>query len=278
MGAQTRRVRLVHELIRVRDRAGLSARALGRTLTAEGFKASQGTMSRIEQGRVLPSIPMVRAWLGACGADEAARERIGELAEAAHGETRPWRELLREDRHLQDTARDREQDSVRVRNFQPTIVPGLLQTPEYATHLMPLADVTGATDIDAAVAHRLQRQQALHDKERQFRFVMTEQVLRWAPGPRSILAAQLDRITSLAALGSVDVAVVPVDSSVLVPWHNFVIWEPAVDDPFVTTELVHGEQELHDVEQVALYEQLWERMWKAAAVGDEAVELIRRLA
>jgi hypothetical protein len=265
----------MHELIRVRDRAGISARALGRTLTAQGFKASQGTMSRIEQGHVLPSIPMVRAWLEACGVDEIDRDRIADLAEAAHGETRPWRELLREERHLQDTARGREQNAVRVRNFQPTIIPGLLQTPEYAARLMPLADVTASTDIEAALAARLQRQQVLHDESRQFQFVMTEQVLRWAPGPRSILAAQLDRIASLARLDSVDVAVVPIESPALVPWHNFVIWESPDEPAFVTTELVHGEQELHDPNEVALYTQLWDRLWSAAAHGDEARALIR---
>lgn len=275
MTSQSRRIRLVQELIRVRDRAGISARALGRTLTGQGFKASQGTMSRIEQGHVLPTMPLVQAWLEACGADEADRERISDLAEAAHGETRPWKELLREERHLQGVARGRELGAVRVRNFQPTIVPGLLQTPEYAAGLIPLADVTGSTEHEAAIAERLARQQVLYDEGRQFQFVMTEHVLRWAPGPRGVLTAQLDRIASLAGLDTVDIAVVPVEAPTLAPWHNFVIWEPAAGEPFVTTELVHGEQELHDPEQVALYEKLWDRMWSSSAAGDEAVDRVR---
>lgn len=45
----------------------------------------------------------------------------------------------------------------------------------------------------------------------------------------------------------------------------------------MTTELVHGEQEVHDPELVGLYDALWSRLWDAAVVGDEAVELIRRV-
>jgi transcriptional regulator with XRE-family HTH domain len=274
-----RRQRLAKELVRARDLAGISGRELARrlkTVTPE-VKASQGTISRIETGQSLPSMPVVRAWLDICGVDDAARDRISELAAAAHGETRPWRELLEEEQHLQDAARRRERDAVRVRNFQPTVVAGLLQTPEYAANLIPLADITGDVDHKAASEARLQRQQVLYDETRRFQFVMTEHVLRWAPGPRGLLATQLDRIASLATLGTVDVAVVPVEAPVLTPWHNFAIWEPADGVSYVTTELVHGEQELHDPAQVALYELLWDRMWKAAAVGDEAIELIRRL-
>jgi transcriptional regulator with XRE-family HTH domain len=272
-----RRERLAKELARARDLAGLSGRGLARRLkeTKPDLKVSQGTVWRIEDGQVLPAMPVVRAWLELCEIDEPNQERIVELAEAAHGETRSWKELVQEERHLQGVARERELAAVRVRNFQPTVVPGLLQTPEYAGSLIPLADVTASTEHEAAVAKRLARQQVLYEEGRQFQFVMTEHVLRWAPGPRGILTAQLDRIASLAGLDTVDVAVVPVDAPVLVPWHNFVIWEPADGAPFVTTELVHGEQELHDPEQVALYEKLWDRMWSSAAVGDQARTMVR---
>jgi transcriptional regulator with XRE-family HTH domain len=272
MAETTRRERLIKELIRVRDLAGIS----GRALAEKHLDISQGTQWRIEHGQALPSMPVVRQWLDACAVSGSERQRLLELAEAVHGETRPWRELLRGAKHLQGEARSRERVATRVRNFQPTIVPGLLQTPEYATHLLPLADITGATDHAAAVEARLQRQKVLYDETRRFQFVMTEQVLRWSPGPPSLLAAQVDRIASLAGLDTVDVAVLPAAAAVAVPWHNFVIWEPDGEEPFVTTELVHGEQELHNDDEVSVYTQLWDRLWSSAVVGDEAVALIRR--
>ncbi len=61
------------------------------------------------------------------------------------------------------------------------------------------------------------------------------------------------------------------------PWHNFVIWEPADDEPYVTTELFHGEQQILDADGVKLYRDLWDRMWSAALVGQDAVDLIRKV-
>lgn len=234
-------------------------------------------MWRIDRGETLPPIPLVRAWLDACGVDAPERDRLLDLAESAHGETRPWRELLDGSQHLQDQARDKEQEATRVRNFQPTVVAGLLQTPEYATHLIPLADITAGVDHAAAVAARLQRQQVLYDKARRFQFLMTEHVLRWSPGPPELLTAQLDRITSLAALDTVDVAVLPDSAAVATPWHNFIIFESA-DSAYVTTELVHGAQEIHDEREVELFTVLWDKLWGAAVVGADAVSLISEMA
>lgn len=280
MARTPRQQRLVQELIRVRDLAGISGREVGRRIQAAlpGQKGtSQGSISRIDTGQGVPSMPVVRAWLAACDVDEQNRERIEALAEAALSETRPWADLLKEEQHLQGVARERELASTRVRNFQPTVVAALLQTPEYAAGIIPRADLTDSTDHQAAIASRLQRQQILYDDSRRFQFVMTEHVLRWAPGPRELLVAQRDRIASLASLDTVDVAIVPETSPALVPWHNFVIWEPADGDPYVTSELVTGEPEHHDPDQVALFEQLWDRMWKAAVHGDAARALIREV-
>jgi transcriptional regulator with XRE-family HTH domain len=271
MAPQSRRERLAHELARARTLAGLSQRRLA-PLIGKSYTTVQG----VEQASRLPDMNVVRAWLTACGVDELEHARIVDLAEAAHGETRSWGELRRGAPHLQDEARSRESGALRVRNFQPTVVPGLLQTPEYATGLMPLADVEGRFDHEAAVAARLARQRILYDDDRRFEFLMTEQVLRWAPGSRDLLASQLDRIQSLAGLETVALAVLPTDAPVLPAWHNFVIWERGDDPPYVTTELVHGEQEIHDPDQVALYVQLWDRLWASAATGDDAVELIRQ--
>lgn len=250
-------------------RVGLSGRAL-----ADKVGVRQATISRVERGHTLPSIAMVHAWLAAVGVDEADRERLLELAEAVHGETRGWDELLGDTGHNQDEARRREGEVVLARNFQPSIVPGLLQTPEYARAVLR----TGrTTDVEAAVATRIRRQQALYDDGRKFQFLIAEQVLHWPVGGDEVLAAQRDRLVSLARLRSVELAIVPAAAAVVVPWHNFVVWDTADDARYVTTELFHGSQEVTDTESVALYVEVWKRLWTAAAHGLDATELIRRL-
>ena len=262
------RLRLHRELQRVRELAGLSQYGI-----ADRLSTSQGTVWRFEHGRAMLAMPKIETWLAACGVAGPERRRLLDLAEQVHGETRPWRDLLDDAEHLQEVARRREAGAVLVQNFQPTIVPGLLQTPEYAR----LVFETGHTrDVSAAVAGRIERQQVLYSGRVRFEFALAERALRADFGEPAILAAQRDRIVSLAQLDSVAVAVV-LDTATVLPWHNFIVWTDAEGDRYVTTELVHGAQELHDDRDVKVYLDLWGRLWGAALVGDDAVELIRSL-
>lgn len=265
--------RLRRELMHAREVAGLS----GRTL-ATAIGTNQGKVWRIESGAQLPAVPVVKEWLTACGLDhlDDQWQRIVDLAEAAHGETRPWGDLLAGVGHLQGVARQREAEAGRVHNFQPTIVPALLQTPEYAARIIPLTDITGGVDHREALAARLERQQVLYEQGHTFEFLLVETALHWSVALGDVGPAQLDRIVSLAHLPSVTVGVVPSGRDAVVPWHNFVIWEPTDDEPYVTTELFHGEQRIADAAQVKLYRGLWSRMWDVSALGDDALDLIRR--
>lgn len=263
------RAQLAKELLRVRDLAGFSGRELARRIGL-----SQPTLSRIDRALTVPSVPQVQAWLTECGVDPDAAERVLALAEAAHGETRPWADLLLGREHLQDEVRRRDLDARLVRNFQPTVVPGLLQTAEYARSILAL----GRTNQEAALAARLEYQQVLHEPERRFAFVVDERALQWEPGPGA-LTGQLDHLASVAVLDSVDLAVLPAEAAPLIPWHNFVIRDSTASGPaYVTTELIHGTQELTDPVSVAVYERAWGLLRAAAVVGDDARNLLARLA
>lgn len=264
------RSRLAKELLRLRDLAGMSGREMARRTGV-----SQPTMSRIDRGLALPSMQVVRTWLDVCGTDSDTRDRVLALAEAAHGETRPWRSLFDQELHLQTQAQRRDAASTRIRNFQPTVLPGLLQTAAYAQAILALGR---SEDVAAAVATRLQRQQVLHEPGRRFEFLLAEHVLRWPPAPGA-LAGQTDRLLSLATAPSIEIAILPdTVSPGVVPWHNFVLREPADGGPTtVSTELVLGAQDdITDPESVAVFEHLWERVWAAATHGREALELISR--
>lgn len=272
MPTSSRRTALTRELLRVRDMAGISGRAM-----AKHLGVSQGTLWRYDAGRSVPSIPQVRTWLDVSEADLDTRARVLALAESALGETRPWRTLLADETHLQDDFQMMESQALAVRNFQSTIVPGLLQTPEYAARIIELADVSGRIDHRQALASRLERQEALYDPARRFVFLLAERVLSWSPSSVDVMGAQRDRIASLAELPAVEVAVVPETQTVVLPWHAFAMWAPADAPVYVTTEYFHGDQQLDDPEDVALYETVWDRLWSVAVVGDEAVEMLRRI-
>lgn len=265
---------LGRELQHLREFAGLSGREL-----ATKIGISQSKISRIEKGQTHPSRPEVYAWADATDAAPDVRARLVELAEVAFTEIAAWREAVRAGRtHIQGEAREREAAARIVRNFQPTVIPGLLQTPEYAHRVIPLADVAGVIDHAAAAAARLGRQQALFDPQRRFEFLIGEHALRWNPAPSTgLLTAQLDRIASLAATESVHIGVLPMGGqAVATPWSNFIIYEG--DETFVVVELVHAGVRVTDPRDVELYRGLYTRLRERAARGPDAVVLIQRVA
>jgi transcriptional regulator with XRE-family HTH domain len=272
--AEPSRVRrqLGAELRKLRSLAGLSQRVL-----VEALVSSQAGVSRIEHGETLPTREQVIAWLRTCGvaADQDVRDRVLGLADAAHGETRPWGDMVPVDvSHLQGVASEREQSATLIRNCQLTWLPGLLQTAEYARLVIEQTDPESERDTAAALAARLQRQQILFEKGRRFEFLIAESALLWAPEP-GVVDAQRDRLLSLATRPTVEVAVLPVLRTGTPAWHSFIIFQAADESSFVTTELVHGGQEIADPEVVRRYVSLWDRLWRTAVTGDQALDFIR---
>lgn len=267
------RAQLGVELRAARTMAGLSQRDLRSRL---GNTPSQVTLSRVERGETVPDRALAGRWLAACSATAEVSNRIESLTEAAHNETRPWSAMLGGAAHLQGVARFRDEEAALVRNCQMSLVPGLLQTAEYARLLAPQVDPTGAFDHAGMVADRMARQRILYESGRRFEFLIGEAALVWAPGPQ-VMDAQLDRLVSVATLSAVDLRVLPVRREGAASWQSFVYREAAEDGrASVTTELVHGGGMITDPQLVEQYRDLWERIWEAAVAGEEAVELIRR--
>lgn len=94
--------------------------------------------------------------------------------------------------------------TTRLRAYEPAIVPGLLQTPDYARHVFVnnAAFRGGAPDIDAAVQARMKRQEFLYDPDKHFRFLVTEAALRYLVCPLATLRAQLDRLVLVETLSA----------------------------------------------------------------------------
>lgn len=269
MAPSNRRDRLRGDLHRLRTLAALSGREL-----AARLGTTQATISRIERGGTTPSMRIVRAWLDATAAAERDRVRILELAEGVHAETRGWAELLGDVGHAQHEPLLREQAAAEVCNFQPTVVPGLLQTPEYARAVLSIGRTR---DVAAALAARIDRQQVLYQEGHHFRFLIAEHVLYRPVGGRHVLAAQRDRLVSLLRLPAVEIGIVPIASEIAAVWHNFVLWNVTNEPPYVTAELVHGSQEIHDTDAVELYRALWKQLWASAITGDKVAALIHDL-
>jgi transcriptional regulator with XRE-family HTH domain len=274
--SRTKRQRLAQELRRLRDVAGVSGRDL-----AHQIGISQSKVSRIESGTVIPSLPEVTKWGDAVKASPQTRDSLADLTQAAFTEMHTWRAALQRQSHLQDEIREQEDQAQLVRVFQPTLIPGLLQTAEYARRVFTLFDPPYSEgDLTMAVAGRLQRQLGLYEESRNFEFLITEAALRCRPGPVKLLLAQLDRIASLSTLENVSIGLIPHNrEAVVCPPHGFTLYEGdgSAADTFVEIEIAHLRLAASDAEDIAVYQRQWSLLREMAVFGDEAREFLGQL-
>jgi hypothetical protein len=163
-----------------------------------------------------------------------------------------------------------------VRHFETVLVPGLLQTADYARRVLAeMAELhgPGLSDVEAAVATRLQRQHLLYDSGKQFEFLLAEPVLRWTLCSPEIMRGQLDRLQTVIGLSNVRFGVLPFDVRLTtIPQNSFQMY----DDTAIVETFV-GETTHRDDESAA-YAAIMDRLWSQAATGADAQDLIIKAA
>lgn len=255
--------------------AGLTGQQL-----AERTGLSQSTVSRIELGQTMPSMADIAAWGQAASVTAGQLAEIRALAEVAAVETISWRRAARRGLpSLQRDVQDLEATAATLLNFQPVIVPGLLQTAGYARQVVLSGYPGGRPDIGAAVASRMERQAILYDDTKHFEFVIAEAALRWRIGPPPMILAQLDRIASLATLPNVVIGIIPQVAQVAA-WHihGFAILDDTEDgSAIVRVETLTTGLSISEPEAVERYHQAFALLREAAATGDQARHLIADL-
>ncbi|MFI1970816.1 transcriptional regulator [Streptomyces cinnamoneus] len=217
-GPAVRRRKLGAELRRQRELSGMTSREAA---CAVGWHQSK--VSRIETGisgvkpadvaRLLDVYsvfdPDLRALLGAlCGADPAGSGSGG-------GSRRGWwyayRDLL-PSAYLDFISL--ESEASHARTLETTVVPGLLQTPEYARAVTRAAlGDPPAEQVEALVRVRMARQSVLA-KERPLELcaMLDEAALRHEVGGPEVMAGQLEHLLERAALPHVRLHVLPFSS------------------------------------------------------------------
>lgn len=265
--ASPERRRLAATLRSLRDDSGLSGQQL-----ADRLGWSQSKVSKIENGRTRPSVEDVAAWTSATGAGREQADELASLAETVATQVHSWRARGHgslAQRH--GTIAEAERATPTLRVFQPAVVPGLLQTADYARHVMALLEATD-DEVAAAVTARMERQSVLY-QDKQFRFVLTEGALRWRPGPASMMLAQYDRLLNLATLPNVSIGVLPFDVPAPALYTNgFQLF--GGDDPFVLVETMTTELHLREEQDLEHYAVVFEQLSAAARSGDDAVSVI----
>lgn len=275
MPAPTHRARaaLAERLRDLRRAAGMTGEQFAERL---GAGWGQPKISRLETGKRLPAPNDLHEWAAATGAD--AHELLAMLTRA-RAEYATYREAGGPDIIQQALARA-EAAATTITEYQPVLVPGLLQTADYAREMLQLpggpADATGdmsEDDLDRMIAARLRRQAILYEPGRDITLLMGEGALLTRVASPAVMRAQLDHIAHLAqTLRTATIGIVPFTARIPIAVLNG--W--TILDNIVTIETDGGDLDIADPEEVKRYQRNTQLLLNAAATGIDAAELCRR--
>ncbi|WP_026126742.1 helix-turn-helix domain-containing protein [Nocardiopsis xinjiangensis] len=267
---QTARVSLGVRLRELREESGLSGRELAARAAWHPSK-----VSRLEHGKQTASTEDLRSWALLCGRREAAGGLVAQLR-SLETHYASWRRQLsagHEARQQSYFPLDEQTQSFQI--FESACVPGFLQTAEYARFMFRRGARLHRVPDDGqrAVNARVERQRVLEAPGKSFHILMWEPALRLRLAPDTVMAAQLERISTVLRSGKAEIGVVPMRCSTdVVPSHGFWIF----DDDRVLVETIGAELCLTEDGAVEPYRRVFSALSRSAVRGQAALELVER--
>lgn len=267
---QRARQQLAGRLRDLRLDAGLDGRALS---AAAGWHPAK--TSRIESGKQPASEADIAAWCLACGAEREVPDLIA-ASRAADSMYVEYRRVNRTGmRSRQEAVRPLYERTRLFKAYCPSVIPGWLQTREYAAALLSsITEFRGTPDdVAEAVTARMKRNRILDSGNHRFVLLLEETVLRYRIGGADVMAGQLARLAEAAALPAVAVGVIPAAAPERSAWplEQFTVF----DDERVHVELLSAQVTVSAPSEITLYVRAFERLARLAVYGDAALDLIR---
>ncbi|HSL09361.1 MAG TPA: helix-turn-helix transcriptional regulator, partial [Pseudonocardiaceae bacterium] len=187
------------------EQAGLTGKQ-----AAQMLSWSPSFVSLLLSGKRGASEVDIAAFLGVCRVKGPERDRLLALCREQdnpgwlqqHGSRMP-KQLV--------TLIDHENKAVAISAFEVTVVPGLLQTGEYARAVISRIVNVPPDEVDDRVAARLARQSLFsRDRPARFTFYLHESALRLPVGGRAVMAEQLRHLQRMSTRSYLSLRVVPV--------------------------------------------------------------------
>ena len=177
---------------------------------ADALDWSPSKVTRIESGAVSLSVTDLRALLGYYGvAEPALVERLVDLARRSRRARSPFADYADVFAPVALRFFDFEHSASWIGEVELLVVPGLLQTEQYARALINVHELA-AEKAERFVGSRRVRQELLdRPTPPQLSFVVDEAVLLRVIGGRAVMRAQLEWLLDLAARPNVTIRVIP---------------------------------------------------------------------
>ncbi|MDT7712462.1 MAG: hypothetical protein QOG46_1151 [Pseudonocardiales bacterium] len=217
-----RRRRLGAALRRLREGSGMSLEAVAKEL---GWSTSK--VSRIELAKIAVTPADVRALLGVL---DAVSDEVETLVSLASEDRQPgwWRQYAEVLPSWFEGYLSLESEAVRLLAYESEVVPGLLQTEEYAAEILRHSPFTPLPDEAARAAElRRARQVRLVGPDPiHLDVVINEGALRRTVGGPDVMIGQLTRVIETTELPNVALRVLPFEAGA----------HPGVDGSFTVLE------------------------------------------
>lgn len=248
--------RLAAELRRLREHAGLTGEEASERLGWSGSK-----LSRIELHRIGVKTADLRKLLALYGVAESHRDELLALASESRRRGRPGQAAASFPQVATLVYAEAEAESVWT--WEPQVIPGLLQTADYARAVRQpwLSMFPGPpSEIDRWVETRMQRQQILtRDPPLLFSVVIDESALRRSFGGRAVMRQQLRHLAETSELPNVAVRIYPLSGDyplLATGAFTYMQFPPAHDVPLhdiVSVEHLDGTYDLEDEDETYRY-------------------------
>lgn len=176
---------------------------------------------------------------------------------------------------------DKEAAARRLRSYQPSVVPGLLQTEAYARAILSTRVGLTAEELNESVTGRMERQRIL-DRESppELWVILDEAVLRRPVGGPEVMAKQLDHLASMARQPSIVVRVIPLDAGAHQGMNGgaFVIAEFEETATIAYQDTAVAGQIIENPEHVQALTLTWDTLGLEALPRAQSLELIEEAA
>lgn len=252
---------------------------------ANELRIDPSTLSKIETGKSVPKPEVAAQILEHLGVPQEQATELRKLLEGAEKPEEAWRanNLPEQRQHLAAIV-DFEDVAETITEYTLGLVPGLLQTKNYARAIMSGgASPLPPSEVNIRVMTRMGRQGVLSPEREhpvQLLALIHETALRQDIGGREVMVEQLEYLQKMAKRPNVDVRIVP-DG---VGWHeglegNFALITPRADAdlyPVVFLEYRRSGLILHADEDVAAYREAEESVQRLAMTSTATEEAIAR--
>ncbi|MEU6006222.1 helix-turn-helix transcriptional regulator [Streptomyces sp. NPDC047453] len=271
-----RRRRLGQELRRLRELKGMTAEEV-----AERLLVSQSKISRLENGRRSISQRDVR---DLCGVYEVEDHRIVDslMQMAKDSRQQGWWHSFGDIPY--SVYIGLETDAASLRIYDPQVVPGLLQTHQYAEALIAGAlPETAPADIEKRVQVRMRRQERISAAENPLRLwtVLDEAALRRIVGSPALMREQLEHLVEQSRLPHVTVQVIPFDMGAhpgLNGQYAILEFPDTADSSVVYIEGVTSDLYLEKANDVQKYSVMYEHLRAQALNVEQSRQFIADIA